>query len=97
MLGVLQFIFSDILVFCGAVILLSIICDAIASIFEIIFSEKTMTKERMYLLGFNTAIDRMVEECEEKAVTDSIIKKKWIDDKRIKEIAKELKERVNGL
>ena len=55
-----------------------------------------MTKEQMYLLGFNTAIDRMIEECEKKAVTDLISKTKWIDDKRIEEIAKELKERVNG-
>lgn len=55
-----------------------------------------MTKEQMYLLGFNTAIDRMVEECDNKSVTDLISKKKWIDDERIKEVAKELKERVNG-
>ena len=55
-----------------------------------------MTKEQMYLLGFETAINRMVEELDSKAVPDLISKKKWIDDKRIKEIAKELKERVNG-
>lgn len=55
-----------------------------------------MTKEQMYILGFETAIDRMVEECDNKSVTDLLSKKKWIDDKRIKEVAKELKERING-
>ena len=55
-----------------------------------------MTKEQMYILGFNTACDRMVEECNNKSVTDLISKKKWIDNKRIEEVAKELKERVNG-
>ena len=55
-----------------------------------------MTKEEMYLLGFETALARMVEECDRKAVPDFISKKKWIDNKRIEDIAKELKERVNG-
>ena len=50
-----------------------------------------MTKEQMYLLGFNTAIDRMVEECEEK--TDYGY---YIYMGTVEEIAEELKERVNG-
>lgn len=50
-----------------------------------------MTKEQMYLLGFNTAIDRMVEECEEKTDYDC-----YIYMGTVEEIAEELKERVNG-
>ena len=48
-----------------------------------------MTKEQMYILGFETACDRIVEECEKK--TDY-----YVYMGTVEEVAKELKERVNG-
>ena len=50
-----------------------------------------MTKEQMYILGFETACDRMVEECEKN--TDYGY---YIYMGTVEEIAEELKERVNG-
>ena len=47
--------------------------------------------EQMYTEGFETALDRMVEECENKTDYDY-----YIHMSTIEEIAKELKDRVNG-
>ena len=50
-----------------------------------------MTKEQMYLLGFNTALDRVDEHIEELQYLDECLS---IQD--VKDITEELKERVNG-
>lgn len=53
--------------------------------------ERQMTKEQMYLLGFNTALDRVDEHIEELRYLDQCL---GVQD--IKDITEELRGMVNG-
>ena len=50
-----------------------------------------MTKEQMYILGFNTALDRVDEHIEELQYLDQCL---GVQD--VKEITEELRSMVNG-